>query len=77
MIGLGLQMGILDLGSVLPNSTECDSWQQAEASHTKTVLVELRVQDIYGPAVLIIIGLLLSMVTFCVEVIGKHYFRSK
>ena len=60
-------MGILDIRSALPNSTKCDTWNDVRASHTSTNAVQLKLDFIYGPAILICTGLILAMVTFCIE----------
>ena len=65
-------MGILDLRSALPNSTKCDTWPKAEASHTKTKIVQLRLQDIYGPLILLS-GLAIGTLVFFIEVVGGRF----
>ena len=65
-------MGILDLRSALPNSTKCDTWPKAEASHTKTKIMQLRLQDIYGPLILLS-GLAIGTLMFIGELVGSRF----
>ena len=77
MIGIAQQMGILDIRNAMPHATKCDSWQQIEASQSGTVLVVLRLEDIYGPAILIAAGLLSAMIAFCFEATGAKLLRQQ
>ena len=61
-------MGILDVRNALPNSTKCDTWPKVEASHTTTKLVQLKLQDIYGP-LLLLIGLAIGIIIFFLELV--------
>ena len=61
-------MGILDIGSALPNSTKCDTWPKAVASHTTTKIVQLQLQDIYGPLILLS-GLAIGTMIFFIELV--------
>ena len=62
-------MGSLDIGSALPNSTKCDTWRKAEASHTTTKIVQLKLEDIYGPLILLLTGLIIGTMIFFLELV--------
>ena len=68
LIGLALQMGILDIRNAMPNSTKCDTWPKVEASHTTTKLEQLKLQDIYGP-LLLLSGLVIGTIIFFIELV--------
>ena len=68
LIGIGLQMGIFDIRNALPNSTKCDTWAKAEASHTSAKLVQLKLQDIYGH-LLLLCGLAIGTIIFFIEMV--------
>ena len=62
-------MGSLDIGSALPNSTKCDTWRKAEASHTTTKIVQLKLEDIYGFLILLLTGLIIGTMIFFLELV--------
>ena len=61
-------MGILDIRNAMPNSTKCDTWPKVEASHTTTKLEQLKLQDIYGP-LLLLSGLVIGTIIFFIELV--------
>ena len=50
-------MGVLNVGSALPNNTKCSTWKDVKQSHTSKRLEKLLLQDVYGTLILLAIGL--------------------
>ena len=76
LLQLSLEMGLKftdygrNIGHYIPNATKCDTWNDVEISHrTKSPLVVLNYDDIYGLLIIFGAGIIGSFATLGVEVL--------
>ena len=77
LIRLSVQMGLMDVGPFVQNSTKCDSWNDILVSHKSAHTVELKLSDIYGMISLLLLGLLVAMASFIMENIAKRQYITR
>ena len=77
ILELALQMGIVDVTSYVQNSTKCSTWSKIEESHRALNIVVLKMEDIYGPIILILTGLTTGIITFFMELAGDKLIGKK
>ena len=77
LIGLGLQIGVIDGYGAMPNYTKCATWADVEKSHTSAKVVELRLDNVYGLLVFWSFGIIGSLLALSVEKAVKKKLADK
>ena len=69
---MGLKMTEDGIDNYVPNSTKCMTWQDVKASHEiEDPHVVLSLDEVYGMAILLALGLGVAAMVLCLESIIK------